>query len=112
MQMAGPVLYRWSTCRIGDSPPGTQTCEDFEFSPVEALAAGRLSANGRQYLIALTTSAITIFRFKGIRSNGMFDKESWIRGRPPGVLGLVLSESGVVGLQTSDGHVLSLTEPS
>src|SRR5881409_4371926 len=48
----------------------TKTCESFEFSPVEGLAAGTLAGSRTRYLVALTASDITIYRFHGIRPNG------------------------------------------
>jgi hypothetical protein len=92
-------------------PANTKTCEAFEFSPVEALAAGSLTRNGPRYLVALTPSDVTIYRFRGIRSNGLFDKQSWVRTRPSDVAGLAISAEGVVGLRMQDGHVVPLGEP-
>lgn len=92
-------------------PVDTKTCEAFEFSPVEALAAGTLTGGGQQYLVALTASDITIYQFRGIRSNGMFDKKSWVRPRPTNVAGLTMTSAGVVALRTQDGKTVPLGGP-
>jgi len=92
--------------------PTTNTCEGFEFSPIEALAAGTVSGHGKgSYLVALTASAITIYHFRGVRSNGTFDKEVWIRSRAAGVTGLKVSESGQVELTTNDARTIPLSVP-
>jgi hypothetical protein len=92
-------------------PINTKTCEGFEFDPLEALAAGSLANNGHRYLVALTSNDVTIYRFRGIRSNGLFDKQSWVRPRPPHVVGLAVSAAGVVGFRTQDGEAVSVAEP-
>ena len=91
---------------------GTKTCQDFEFSPVEALAAGTLAGMGsNRYLVALTESDITVYHFRGIRSNGTLDKEVWVRRRPTGAAGLRVSPNGEVQLAMSDGRDEPLTAP-
>jgi len=92
-------------------PSSTKTCESFEFDPVEALAAGSLGGHGQRYLVALTPNDVTIYRFRGIRSNGLFDKELWVRPRPPNIVGLAVSVGGVVGLRTPAGDVVAVAEP-
>jgi hypothetical protein len=92
-------------------PSNTKTCESFEFDPVEALATGRLGDTGQGYLVALTPKDVTIYRFRGIRSNGLFDKESWVRPRPPNVVGLAVSAGGGVRLRTQGGEVVAVAEP-
>jgi len=92
-------------------PPNTKTCEAFEFSPVEALAAGSLAGSGSRYLVALTSSDVTIYRFHGMRSNGLFDKQSWVRTRPPDVAGLAVSAGGAIELRLQDGRLVPLPEP-
>ena len=89
----------------------TRTCADFEFSSVEGLAAGPLSGSQKRYLVALTTNDVTIYGFRGIRPNGTFDKESWVRPRPPDVTGLGISASGVVVLRTRDGQAVLVSAP-
>jgi hypothetical protein len=92
--------------------PGTKTCQDFEFSPVDALAAGTLAGTGStRYLVALTASDITIYRFRGVRSNGTLDKEVWIRPKPTGATGLRVSPNDEVQLATSDGRGVPLIAP-
>jgi len=92
--------------------PGTKTCQDFEFSSVEAVAAGTLSGRGTtRYLVALTASDITIYYFRGIHSNGTLDKQVWVRPRPPGATGLQISPNGEVQLSMSGGHNEPLTAP-
>src|SRR5437867_13238186 len=62
--------------------PATKTCEDFEFSPVDGLAAGTLAGSGStRYLVALTTKDVTIYLVHGIRSNETLDKKIWLRTR-------------------------------
>ena len=92
-------------------PSDTKTCESFEFDPLEALAAGSLGDHGQRYLVALTPNDVTIYRFRRIRSNGLFDKEFWVRPRPPNVVGFVVSAGGVVGLRTLTGDVVTVAEP-
>jgi len=92
--------------------PQTKTCEEFEFSLVEGLAAGTLSGTaGVQYLVALTATDITIDRFHGIRPNGTLDKRVWIQNRPPLVTGLAVTSEGQVELRTRDGSAAPLTAP-
>lgn len=89
----------------------TSTCEGFEFSLVEGLQAGTLAGRATvQYLVALTASDITIFRFHRIRPNGTLEKEVWIRDRPPPVTGLAVRE-GQVELRTRDGSSIPLRAP-
>jgi hypothetical protein len=78
---------------------------------VDALAAGALSGSTTRYLIVLTTKDITIYRFRGIRPNGTFDKESWIRARPADAVNLAVSSSGDVVLTMRDGRTVPLTAP-
>ena len=88
--------------------PSTKTCENFEFSPVDGLATGTLSGSGStRYLVALTTNDVTIYLFRGIRSNETLDKKSWIRARPARATTLKVLASGEVQLGMSDG----LSEP-
>ena len=89
----------------------TKTCESFEFSPIEGLVAGPLAGTRTRYLIALTPSDITIYRFHRIRPNGTIDKESWIRPRPPEVTGVELSPTGDVVLRTRNGQAVPLAAP-
>ncbi len=91
--------------------PDTKTCRDFEFSSVDALAAGALSGSTTRYLIVLTTKDITIYRFRAIRPNGTFDKDSWIRARPADAVNLTVSSSGDVVLTMRDGRTVPLTAP-
>jgi hypothetical protein len=91
--------------------PDTKTCANFEFSSVEGLAAGALSGSATRYLVALTTNDITIYRFRGIRPNGTFDKDSWVRARPPDITGLEVSPSGEVMLRMRDSHTVLLPAP-
>jgi hypothetical protein len=92
-------------------PPDTKTCEQFEFSSVEALAAGTLAGSGQRYLVALTNGDITVYRFRGVRPNGLFDKESWLRPRPSDVVGLAVSPDGAVEVRTRDGQLAPLSKP-
>jgi len=92
--------------------PGTNTCQDFEFSSIEALAAGTLSGKGAtRYLVALTASDITIYYFRGIRSNGTLDKQVWVRPRLPGASGLKIMPNGEVQLSMPGGRSEPLTAP-
>ena len=92
--------------------PETKTCEKFEFSAVEALAAGALSGKASsRYLVALTASDITIYHFRGIRPNGTFDKEVWIRPRPAGATGVSVSPTGEIVVTMPDGHPVPLATP-
>jgi hypothetical protein len=92
--------------------PVTNTCEAFEFSPIEAMAAGTLSGKGGvRYLVALTAHDVTFYQFRGIRPNGMLDKQVWIRPRPRGAAGLSLSPKGEVSVTMANGRVVSLTAP-
>jgi hypothetical protein len=92
--------------------PETKTCEAFEFGLVEGLAAGTLSGSaGVRYLVALTATDITIYRFHRIRPNGTLDKEVWIQNRPPLVTGLAVTSNGQVELRTRDGSSTALTAP-
>jgi len=91
---------------------GTKTCEDFEFSPIEALATGTLSGNASgRYLVALTAGDITIYRLRRIRPNGTLDKEVSIRPRPPGVTGLNVTATGQVDVVMRDGPAVPLIAP-
>jgi hypothetical protein len=89
----------------------TKTCDNFEFSSVEALAAGALSGSTTRYLVALTANDITIYRFRGIRPNGTFDKDSWVRAKPPDVTSLTVSSSADIMLTMRDGRTVPLTAP-
>ena len=92
--------------------PETKTCEAFEFSLIEGLAAGTLSGSaGVQYLVALTATDVTVYRFRGIRPNGTLDKQVWIQNRPPLVTGLAVTSNGQVELRTRDGSAAPLTAP-
>jgi len=92
--------------------PATKTCEDFEFSPVDGLAAGTLAGSGStRYLVALTTKDVTIYLFHGIRSNETLDKKIWIRARPARATALKVLASGEVQLGMSDGRSEPLAAP-
>jgi len=92
--------------------PQTKTCEAFEFSLIEGLAAGTLSGGaGVPYLVALTATDITIYRFHRIRPNGTLDKQVWIQNRPPLVTGLAVTSDGQVEVRTRDGSSTPLTAP-
>lgn len=91
---------------------GTKTCEDFEFSPVDGLATGTLSGSGNtRYLVALTTKDVTIYLFRGVRSNGTLDKETWVRPRPARVTILKVLANGEVQFGMSDGRTEPLAAP-
>lgn len=90
----------------------TKTCEAFEFGLIEGMAAGKLSGTtDARYLVALTASDLTIYRFHGIRPNGTLDKEVWIQNRPSGVSGLSVTADGVVELRRADGSLTPLSAP-
>lgn len=77
----------------------TKTCADFEFSPVEAIAVGRVPGKGAtRYLVALTNDDVTLYHFRGIRPDGRLVKETAIQPRPRDVTGLATSADGVVQL--------------
>jgi len=79
--------------------PGTKTCADFEFSPVEAIAVGRVPGKGAtQYLVALTKDDVTLYHFRGIRPDGRLVKETTIQARADDVIGLATTPDGVVQL--------------
>jgi len=91
---------------------GTNTCESFEFSPIEAIAAGTLTGKaGARYLVALTAHDITTYQFRGIRPNGTLDKQVWIRPRAPGAAGLSVSPKGEVSVTMANGRVVPLAAP-
>jgi hypothetical protein len=80
-------------------PRDTKTCDDIRFSPVEAIAAGTVPGMGAlPFLVALTDSDITTYRFRGIRPNGRLVKETAIQPRPADVTGLATSAEGEVRL--------------
>lgn len=90
----------------------TKTCADFEFSSVDGLATGTLSGSGAtRYLVALTTNDLTIYLFRGIRSNGTLEKKTWIRPRPAGAASLKVLASGEIQLGMADGRSEALAAP-
>jgi len=90
-------------------PDTTATCVNFEFSRVEALASGALAGSSSgHFLVALTTSDVTVYRFDGIRPNGTLIKQAWVRERPPNVVGLRVSTAGQVQLAKGDGSTIPL----
>jgi hypothetical protein len=107
---AGFVMYVDLSDRALPSP-GTQTCEQLEFSPVEGLIAGSLAGARTPYLVALTVNDITIYRFHGIRPNGTFDKESWTRPRPADVVGVEHSPGGDIVLKSHNGQTTPVAAP-
>jgi hypothetical protein len=79
--------------------PDTKNCQDIEFSPVEAIAVGTVPGRGKaRYLVVLTDSDVTLYRFRGILANGRLLKETAIRPRPLDVTGLATSADGEVQL--------------
>lgn len=90
----------------------TTTCEHFEFSPVDGIATGTLAGSGStRYLVALTTSDVTIYHFRGIRANGTLDKEVWVRPRPARATALKVLATGEIQLGMSDGRTEPLAAP-
>jgi hypothetical protein len=92
--------------------PETEDCGGFEFSLVQALTAGSLEGDpSGRYLVALTAGDITIYRFRRVRPNGMLDKDTWIRDRPPSATGLHVAAHGQVEILTQDGHSVPVPAP-
>jgi hypothetical protein len=90
----------------------TATCNSFEFSPVEGVLVGRLEGDTvNPYLVALTDSDLTIYRFYGIAEHGTFNMRSWMRPRPRNVAMLTLQAAGVVAVKTRDGSMSPIRAP-
>ena len=91
---------------------GTQTCQDFEFSSVEALAAGTVAGKRTvRYLAALTARDVTVYRFRGIKPNETLDKEVWVRPRLAGTTGLRVAASGEIQVIMGEGRSQALIVP-
>ncbi len=99
---------------IASASPGFHetTCESFEFSPVEALASGRVGSDtvGR-YLAALTPAEVVFYRLRGISSDGRLQKTSWSVPRPDGLVKLQVTIDGLIVGVSSDGRRVPLTLP-
>jgi hypothetical protein len=94
------------------APVDTVTCTLIWFSRVDGLAAGSLAGDdARQYLVALTSDDITIYRFDGLRTDGLFRKHTWTRPRPPNVTGVRADARGQVQLVARDGSSTAIGAP-
>jgi hypothetical protein len=59
-------------------PPKTNTCEDFEFAPVQQISAGTISALGSgNVLAAWVEGEVYLYRIKSFLPSGLLDKETW-----------------------------------
>ena len=90
----------------------TATCNNFEFSHIDGMLAGRLAGDTvSRYLVALTDSDITIYRFRGLGPRGTFNVQSWMVPRPSTTAALTLLHDGTVGMTNIDGTTASVRAP-
>jgi len=87
----------------------TRTCASFDFETVEAMAVGSLSGDAkRRYLVALTPTAITVYRIDRIKDEGYLEKRVWLIPRPETVAGIEKAAWGEVELRLRDGTTAPL----
>ena len=75
-------------------PPASKDCGNFEFSPVQSISAGQVSAlGGGNLLAAWAGGKVYLYRIK-FPASGLLDKQSWavdvasdFRGFAPGAIG-------------------------
>lgn len=81
-------------------PEGTEnTCEAFEFSQAEAVAAGSLAAGGdATYLVALSEDDLTFYRVRSITAEGRLELSSWLVPRPAGTTSVLRGDDGSLQL--------------
>jgi hypothetical protein len=88
-------LTSWATL-----PKDAGTCEFLAFAEVSEVVFGRLQGTGAQdYLVALTSQDVTIYRIQGIRWNGFLNKQVWLVARAPGPAHLTRSPDGTLALE-------------
>jgi hypothetical protein len=90
----------------------TVTCEQFEFSALDGLAAGYLDGDSlRTYLVALTTDDLTIYRFDGFGQGDTFRKRSWTQPRPVGASALEVLPGRRIAVRTHNGRLDLIRSP-
>src|SRR5262245_55785115 len=82
---------------------GTLTCEQFEFSDVDAVAFGPVVNGAASMLVTLTRHNVTLYRIDSISAVGTLVMHSWIQPRPAGVTGLKRTPSGTIVLTKTSG---------
>jgi hypothetical protein len=82
---------------------GTLTCEQFEFSDVDAVAFGLVLDGAASMLVTLTRHNVTLYRIDSISAVGTLVMHSWIHPRPAGVTGLKRTPSGTIVLTKASG---------
>src|SRR5262245_19843840 len=87
------------------------TCESFEFAPVQELASGKVGSDTRPYLVVLTPTEIVFYRFAGITPDGLLEKAIWSEQRPNALTTIGVAKDGVVVGTMSDGHRTTLALP-
>jgi hypothetical protein len=88
------------------------TCNNFEFSRIDGMLAGTLAGDKvNRYLVALTDSDITMYRFYGLGPHGTLKVQSWMVPRPTNIAALTLLQDGAVGMTNTDGTTSALRAP-
>jgi len=93
-------------------PATEKTCEPFEFEPIETLETGVLGVDETRYLAVLTRTAIDIYQFNGVTSDGRLLKRRWPIQRPANLAGLHISASGIIEGLSAAGQPIHLSIPA
>lgn len=104
----GPGYY--IDMRNVELPKQEDNCGSFEFSKVRQIAAGHVREDApKNYLAAWVGDEIYVYLIRGISSQGMLDKRTWIVKAPTDFKGFI-PEEGLAYKTASGTALLTLTD--
>lgn len=95
-----------------DSPLEGDNCSKFEFSAVDAIAAGQLDGAGRQtYLVARVGKQLYFYLISGLRDGKFLNKKTWVVALPADFKSFAAGDPSPIRYVTSDGQSKTLSAP-
>lgn len=95
-----------------DSPLEGDNCSKFEFSTVDAIAAGQLDGSGKQtYLVAKVGEQLYIYLISGLRDGKFLNKKLWTVPVPADFKSFATGDPATVTYVAQDGQLKSLAAP-
>ncbi len=95
-----------------DSPLMGDNCEGFEFSRVDAIAAGQLDGGGKQtYLVARVGKQLYFYLIAGLRDGKFLNKKTWNTAVPDDFKTFTRRDPSPITYITQDGQTKLLAAP-